>query len=408
MNKTKKHIILQINNTGVYYNSTEFVDWKNTNFPDKDCFGISEARKIYWLVEMKNYSKITGSLVVEVKQYTNLDSSNFKDQQPKSAINAIQFNQLDWEQLKSIFNYYKSQQFEETDLNFLAKEKTINTPEPIEEHLQFEFDQSLAKITFKMGYVETEKRLKGVSNKTLIKIYNPHIIPEFEYIKFYFSKIFGSRRIKIKGSIADKNDRSTYKFTSPEIASIDESMINGIKRLEVKRKISKPPIIAVDKSLFTPEEYFDGFEGEKGNNIRKSDQELLKEILELKGVRNKKQLQYIAGSLQSENERIHFTLTPQFGFLFYVAGEDMHHYIWELLDSHATYLWSKDKEYSRTDFLKLVSRKINYIRDQGRTSYLSHEHNEELIFSKINHDSAGSALIDGFPKWRKRLNEKLV
>ena len=408
MNKAKKHIILHINNSGVYYNSTGLISWDKTNFPDKECFGISGSRAIYWLVKMKNYSKSTGALQVEVIAYKDVDISTFEQQQAKSTINTIQFQLLNWEQLKGILNYYKAQKFEETENGFLLKEETINQPEPIEGNLQFEFDQALSKITFKMGYVETEKRLKGVSNKAVIKIYNPHIIPEFEYIKFYFSKLFGKRRINIKGNIADKNDRSTYKFSSPEIASIDESMINGIKRLELKRKINKPKVVAIDKSLFTPEEYFDGFEGEKGNNIRKSDQELLKEILELKGVRNKKQLQYIAGSLQSSIERIHFTLTPQFGFLFYVEGEDMHHYIWELLDSHATYLWSKDKEYPRADFLKLVSRKVNYIRDQGRTNYLSHEHNEELIFSKINHQSAGSALIDGFPKWRKRLNEKLV
>lgn len=406
MSEKNKHIILRVNESGLYFNSDEEIAWNNTNFPNKSSFSVRQSGEIYWQVAMLGFDKATGVLNVRVSDYNIHNSEAFLQQHSKFKINRIDFQNLQWDKLTEVLTYYEINKFEEIGNGFLNQTNEHNEYLAGAQH--FEFKQSLSKITFKMGYVETSKSIKSISNKVLIKIYNPEIIPEFEYIKFYFSKIFGSRKIKIKGSIGNKNDSSSYRFSSPQISQIDENLINSIKRLEIKSKIKKPKVIAVDKSLFTPDEYFDGFEGEIGNNIRKSDQDLIKEILELEGIRNRKQLEYISGYLQSKNERIHFTLTPQFGFLFYVEGEEMHHFIWELLNSHATYLWSKDKSHNRANFLSLVSRKINYIRDQGRLQYINHEHNEELIFSKINHKSAGSKLVDGFPMWRKKLNEKLV
>ncbi len=406
MSEKNKHIILRISESGIHFNVDDKIIWENTNFPNKGTFSVRPSGEIFWQVAMIGFNKATGVLKVQVSDYNNGHSESFAQQNPKFKINRIDFQDLHWNKLQKVLTYYEINKFEECDDGFLSQSNEAY--ENIKDARHFEFNQSISKVTFKMGYVETSKSIKGVSNKVLIKIYNPEIIPEFEYIKFYFSKIFGSRQIKIKGSIGNKNDRSTYKFSSPQISQINEQLINSIKRLEIKNKIKKPKVIAIDKSLFTPDEYFDGFEGEVGNNIRKSDQDLLKEILALESIRNRKQLEYISGYLQSENERIHFTLTPQFGFLFYVEGEDMHHFIWELLNSHATYLWSKDKSHNRANFLSLVSRKINYIRDQGRLQYINHEQNEELIFSKINHKSAGSNIVDGFPMWRKKLNEKLV
>ncbi len=420
MPKPKGHIILKICDDGIYYNSVDKLDWDTTNFPDKKFFGITKSRDIYWLAKMIEYRKVTGDLIVEIVDFGFEYVSDFENQQPKAQVNFILFENLLWSKLKEIFSFYKQQHFKEIEGSFLAPEAPTDYElDNLENYevdlskldlkpLKFSFQQSLSKITFKMGYVETIRNLKGVSKKALVKIYNPHIIPEFEFVKPYFAKYFGTRKISIFGVIGNKNDASTYQFRSPHISSINEDFITNIKRLEISRKIRKPKIVAVDKSLFTPEEFFDGFEADKGNNIRKSDQELLKDILEARGVRNAKQLLYISGSLQSPNDRIHFTLTPQFGFLFYVAGEEMHHYIWELLDSHATYLWSADKDQSKSDLLKIVTHKINYIRDHGRTHYLGHEDHKEVVFSRINHEHADSKLVDGFPKWRKRLEEKLV
>ncbi len=144
-----------------------------------------------------------------------------------------------------------------------------------------------------------------------------------------------------------------------------------------------------------------------GNTLKISEQSLLKDILELKGIRNRKQLEYLAGKLHSKDEPIRFTLNPNFGFLFWVKGEKMHHFIWELLNSHATYMWSIDKDrFGKKKLLEKIDEIINFIRNNGRTQYLNNSEGDDFIFSRIIHD--GSALKDSFPKWRVRVNEKIV
>lgn len=106
---------------------------------------------------------------------------------------------------------------------------------------------------------------------------------------------------------------------------------------------------------------------------------------------------------------LRFTLSPQFGFLFHVEGEEMDHFIWGLLNTHATYIWSMEKEEMALDKkLKLLEREINLIKDHGRKTFLSSKKSSEFVFSKVNHEHSGSDLIDGFPKWKIRVNEKLI
>lgn len=106
---------------------------------------------------------------------------------------------------------------------------------------------------------------------------------------------------------------------------------------------------------------------------------------------------------------LRFTLSPQFGFLFHVEGEEMDHFIWELLNTHATYIWSMEKRgMALGKKFKLLEREINFIRDHGGKAFLNNEKSSEFVFSKVNHEHSGSDLIDGFPKWKMRVNEKLV
>ena len=105
---------------------------------------------------------------------------------------------------------------------------------------------------------------------------------------------------------------------------------------------------------------------------------------------------------------LRFTLSPKFGFLFYVEGKEMDHFIWELLNSHATYIWSIQKELtSLENKLKLIEREVNFIRGNGRRIYLNSEKTEDLIFNKINHENSETGVVDGFPKWKMRVNEKI-
>lgn len=103
---------------------------------------------------------------------------------------------------------------------------------------------------------------------------------------------------------------------------------------------------------------------------------------------------------------------PQFGFVFHIEGHEQHHFVWELLDSHATDLWSRAKnEMSLSDMFKEMDGIINFIRNHGRTTYKSQYknqiENEDWSFNVIDHDDASSKLKDGFVKWKYRIEELL-
>ncbi|MEY3249546.1 MAG: hypothetical protein RL742_1589, partial [Bacteroidota bacterium] len=129
--------------------------------------------------------------------------------------------------------------------------------------------------------------------------------------------------------------------------------------------------------------------------------------------RNRQQLIYLSGAKQSKNEKIRFTLAPNFGFLFLVEGEQYNHFVWELLNSHATYIWSIGK--TRQD-LKLqyqrIEQAINTIRNSSRSAYKNayrqQQTDQDLAFNYLQHQHAESALVDGFPKWKHQLNALLV
>ena len=91
----------------------------------------------------------------------------------------------------------------------------------------------------------------------------------------------------------------------------------------------------------------------------------------------------------------------------------MCHFVWELLNSHATYVWSFDKDSEGTGILvRRVEDAINQVRNSGRESYKMAYRNRhldhDLVFHVVRHDQAGSALVDGFVSWRHRLEQLLV
>jgi hypothetical protein len=288
----------------------------------------------------------------------------------------------------------------------------FSEPEEQKERIELRFEYPLQKAVFKMGYVEVGHQVKELPEQTLtIPIENPNILPEFDHVKPFFAKALGKKKIEVRGYLEmDEADHIEIRCQSKEISQINDKFIATVRKLRLEDAIFKPKKITVDKSLFTPEEYFEGFdEAELGNTIRQSDKDLLTDLLESEKIRNRKQLLYLSGQLQSQRTGLRFTLSPKFGFLFHVEGETMDHFIWELLNSHATYIWSLDRVGTSLGHkFRLIEREINFIRENGRRTYLDHARNEGLVFSKVNHENSESGLVDGFPKWRVRVGEVLV
>ena len=409
---------------------------------------------IYFEIQVLGYDKNTNNISVEITDYEPKNIGNFKEQTAKAQVSFIHFKPLKWQKVeKYLSSYTKSVllrekividdatpstnhdennsfsrtakangvQFLESQ-NSLLSEKSQNyiepkPREPFIEKITEDAKMYFKDVDFNLGFVTFSYKSKKLNETFNLKIENHFLLTEFNAIKSYFPKVFGGKKqfsINIIFTITDRVVTDIVT-TSPEISSINEDILDSIKRQRVANLTSTPLRNSVDKSLFTAEDIFDSFEDnlKDGNIFKQSEEDILNFIIETRDVRNTKHLQFLAGSKHSTKQKLRFTLKPLFGFVFFIEGETKNHFCWELLNSHATYLWSFDKIDTDAKFqFKRVEETINIIRDMGRETYKNDFRNNkvdsDLSFCTIEHSNINSALVDGFVEWQHRLKERLV
>lgn len=274
MTQEKRSIILKISNRGLFYNDTDSIEWRHTNFPSKEDFHFSERASVYWEVEMLHFDKKKAELSVAVIDYrANDEISSFSSQRPKYPVKCIQFETLKWGELEQVMSYYRREAF---DVICDPREQARKRKQPLLEDLDPEmfsdkpgrrievrFQYPLMKTRFKMGYIELEKKVKGLKEPVKVILENSHIIPEFDHVKPFFSKALGTRKIEISGYVEiNEVGEKKVRCRSKEIDQINEDLITNVRRLRLEDAVFKPKVIAVDKSMFTPEEYYENSEVE--------------------------------------------------------------------------------------------------------------------------------------------------
>lgn len=424
----------------------------NTNLGGKD-LSFRTFQDIYFEIEILAYDEETKSVKLKVLDYEVKNIEPFKNQKPKAPVLFIFFEPFKWEFIERHLSIYTKSKLERDGLIIEnKKQNNANESKDFKSRNQNELSSSLksafsyspppksfnyklvnqesfiekveetANIYFKdaifnLGFVSityTSKRLNQLFN---LKIENHFLLAEFNAVKSYFPKVFGgNRKFTITIVFTLTNNVITDIVTnSVEIESINEDIIDSIKRERISKLTTTPIFKTVDKSLFTSDDIFNSFDDnlQDGNVFKQSDEDILKFLIETKNVRNAKHLQYLSGSKHSSKQKLRFTLKPLFGFLFFIEGESKNHFCWELLNSHATYLWSFDKIESHTHFqLKRIEETINIIRERGRETYKSeykkNNVDNDLSFCTIEHSNINSEFIEGFVEWQHRLKERLV
>lgn len=418
---SKQTRVIKITDNRLYYTSQDFINISETNFSNFASFNV--RLEIFWLVQILHYKKDENILVITVIDYEPNNIEVFFNQKAKAKVNSFEFVKLKWEMLEPCLSSYQKinlvnivdDVFE--DVPIPENEDTPNVPKDYQEQLIFTNNENLKETkpkieqvkkytehftcffkdaTFKLGYVEIYKFFDFITDKVDFKIYNDNIIPEYNLIKNYFPKVFDNNKkfnvkaiVEIKGNYVVK-----ARAYSKEISLINDELISSVKKLRTLELMKLVQTEDVDKGLFTADEIWDeaSDEGQDGNVFNQNEEDIVNILMNLPDVRNKKQLEYLAGSKHNEKEKIRFTLRPLFGFIFYIEGETMNHYCWELLNSHATYIWSFEKN-ERTDLqLKRIEEIVNIIRDTGRkkykSAYLRNEMDADVFFNTINHKHA--------------------
>lgn len=433
---TKKAFIIKVDNETISFNPQVSISIQQTNIPPKEYLSFKTSEEIFWKVEMINHDLERKFLELKIIDYNNEDIQKFNDQKkPNNEIIGVSFGKFDWEKLEPILTRYQKSKFEDIlfntgkihlpDIgnftnkvinsfqNSTYKPNSAYVPDLTErkENISIRFDD----LTFMSGYVSFKKKFKYI-NKEHFQILNQNILPEFENIKHWFAKKLKLRVIKVVITfVFEDNKILEIKALSEQIDLINSELIDSIKYERVLDLTKKTELITPQKALFTNDELFTqiDLEDNVGNVFNQSEEDVLNLLLEKGSVRNKMQLQYLADKRQSDNLKLRYTLKPNFGFLFFVEGEANNHFIWELLNSNATYIWSISTLGKDVDSqFKRIESTINLIRTIGRekykTAYRVERYDNDLVFKIINHEEIESNLSIGFLKWEKRLEEHLI
>lgn len=436
-----KEILLKINNDKIWLNEKDFVLINNTDIPYKHLTFISH-KQIFWKVQLKTYNKQSGKLIVEIVDYDCQRNSSFLNQKPKYKINSLEFRTFDWNFLEPILSSYKKSKLKHKLTNFdnqkiesksnqgkqenwstYSDVKIVASINNIEEKIapvitkfEEEFAIDFNDSTFMLGYIRFSKFIKKLNKNIDFKITNENILPEFDNIKYWFSKKLKTKKFKVRVVFTLVDNRlSEFNAISKDIDNIDQSLIEGVK---VQRTLEITKIIRpqnIDKALFTSDNIFDLYNSNdlEGNIFKQTEQDILDLLVEKSSVRNKKELSYLSGKKHSVNYRIRFTNHPNFGFIFLAEGELNNHFIWELLNSHATYVWSIEKGINELELqYKKIEATINTImgcgREKYKRAYCTNHQDNDMIFNVIHHKDKNSQLIDEFPRWKQRINELIT
>ncbi|MBC6993047.1 hypothetical protein QWY85_14455 [Neolewinella lacunae] len=429
-----KKIVLRVDNAGVHYSATGCFPWSMTNLPAQ-AFRFRDREEVYWEVGLTDYAADTAALHLEVLHYDAEDLDFDPQRQMKRPVNRLLFAPLDAEMFKAQLMYYRLGElaavlapstarptaadwdddgFLDDDPDFWEEEfldeaeaRELARPVPVRSvHFTFPF----LDLKIGNGGVSGEVELPGVTEPLPFNIANDHLVAEFDAIKPYFVKALQRKTIRVVAQLRSEDGKSVLtEAGSAEIARIDEGMLE-LFRARSLRDLLKGKTRTVDKSLFTPEDFFESLDDDAlGKALLPQDgHDLLAALLQERPARNARQLEFLSGRLHGAGQKLRYVLSPKFGFVFFAAGQDAHHFILELLDSHATYVWSIPKDWQDLPAqFRAVEREIATIANVGREEYRRSLHFEHA-FWRVLHEAAESGVTDGFPRWKNRLLEGLV
>jgi len=445
-----KELIIKVDNREIYLSPELIIPIRHTNIPYNHC-RFRSHEDIFWKVELLDFNPDNKCWKMKVVDYFATDIGNFSRQKSTKPVERIAFEPFDWPKFEShLLNYQEIKMqnvlknhdadgfFREElqqvsvptkevtgnqTMENLPSQSLLNTTaiarsdgRPLIETHNLEFQVYFSAAYFMLGYVTFSKHISEVGEKVEFKIENDNLLSEFENIKFWFGKKLNTKKFKVYATITTTDGKLTdVTATSPQIAAINEALIDSIKYQRTIALTKSPRIPETDKSLFTAEEIFGEMQSDdiEGNVFRQNEQDILSFLLDNHKTRNRKQLEYLAGSKQTRNNKLRFTLHPNFGFLFFIEGEKNNHFVWELLNSHATYIWTIEKSEMETALqYKRIEASINTIRDHGREqykrAYRQNHHDSDLVFCAIEHEDITSNFVDGFVKWKHKLNEKIT
>ena len=434
-----KPIVVLFDNRTIYINGVVRLTYEQSNLPKK-YFQFNTNPLPCLIVEQVSYARESGTLKVRVIDYSPSDEYQVSEDEPNNPIRRIEFERMDWNKFSPLvysytlskmegmfFNineaYYSASSPESNDalrhqlrwdaahLRNKASNPFFQEPrEPVVEQIQTTVKVKFEEATFRDGYITFRAKLKGFNSIRDFSIENGNLRSEFENIKLWFVKSIGKSFIAtITLKLVDK-EITDATASSEDISSINNELIESINTQRVLTLVKTARARDDSKSVFNHDEIFGILDEGKGANVFNSSADDILEILITNGLaKNIRQLEFLSSDKQSLNDKVRFTLKPHFGFLFKVETPTKEFFIWELLNSHATYVW--EKEINGLDFYQFIEQEISFIKANGREEYRRYYKNlatKDFKFHLIEHDGADLTEDERFIAWKNKLEASML
>ncbi len=407
---------MKLDSSSIYVNDVLRLSYKQSNLPIKNLTFKSE-RLIHLEAEQVSFNKATGTLRVKVVDYYPSNTSSFDSVPPKYQIMFLEFEKMDWQKFGNAFSGYTiTDQFKNCFYNLfpirsssLVKKARPNPffktdSVPFETQKEFSFKVKFEDAKFENGSITFQAKLKSLKDVTDFRIINETLKSEFENVKPWFIKKIGKSfnvRCVVKYINLELVEINAF---SKDIDSIDGEMIANIKSHQVSRLEKFTLQKGKAKSVYNYEEVVELLEHKETNLLGLSADEIIQIVISNGRAKNQKQLEYLSREKQPLERKLLFTLKPFFGFLFTVENQKTQIYIWELLNSHATYVWGKTASDSK--FHETVEHEISYIQTNGRSAYKSYYKNlpvHDYKFHLIEHAGMELTEEERFQLWKNKL-----
>ncbi len=417
--------IIKIDRDKIYLTPGFALTWEDTNLPFQ-AFKIKSARTYLWEVHITNYERDQGILHFEVIDYDSPEELAFSNQKMKGKISGIHFLPLNKEYFLNMCSYYalrditpflsieplESGGFEIESKEILKpyiSQSIFQDSTEREIFFSYPFNQAL----FGHGYLECTTWVPEINELISVRIYNRNLIPEFYLIRNFFHRVFQTRKFHVKAIIRFELGKVIeINAKSKEIDSINGRILERIRTAPFHHLIqSHRPEKTI---LVSPEDLLKEYEEMAKDKDSKTiqNEDIFSIWMSHSGVRNRHQLVYLAGKIQQSSSKIRITVKPDFGFLFHHSTEGYHHWIWELLNSNATYVWSFSQEtHSKQRCLQKLEESIQYIGDLGRIRYKSwtkQDPHKDYGFHAIHHTGQTNIEQDPFVRWKENLHKVLI
>lgn len=269
------------------------------------------------------------------------------------------------------------------------------------------FSVPINQLHFHYGGVSCKRLVKELGKSVSITIINYDIREEFDAVKDYFANALGTKTVEITVRL-EVVDGTAQKIeaNSPQIAGINQDLIETVRFEFVKEAVKKKLKIDVEKNLLTMDEFFEALTEKKiaAGTFYEDEKELAEDLVSISETKHYLHLRYLSAKHAHHIMRLRFVLKP-FSFIFLLEGKLHYHIVWETLDTEeATYVWPVEKDVLQLkQTLKKIEEILQLVKVQGKAAYLS---SSTETYRRIFHQYKDD--VKGFVKWKGELESMLT